>query len=215
MQDMRTLVERINAEFALAEERQEELRSQNMDAYHDRQARLETFAETLERLKEVWRPRLEALAQRFGDRVAIEPIISPEHRSVRFAFQSELAHIKLEFTASPDADVRNLIVSYNLQILPILMKFDSHDEISFPLENIDKAVLASWIDDRIISFLKTYLALHENGYYLKNHMVEDPIAKIRFPKFAAGAVLEEKGETHYFISEDTLQEFQQQTSTRG
>jgi YHS domain-containing protein len=215
MQDVSDLVERINAEFVLAEERQEELRSQNMDAYHDRQSRLETFSETLERLKEVWRPRLEALAQRFGDQVAIEPIISPEHRSVKFGFQSELAHIKLEFTASPDADVRNLIVSYNLQILPILMKFDSHDEISFPLENIDKAVLASWIDDRIISFLKTYLALHENGYYLKNHMVEDPIAKIRFPKFAAGAVLEEKGETLYFISEDTLQEFQQRTSTRG
>ncbi len=55
--------------------------------------------------------------------------------------------------------------------------------------------------------MHTYLSLHENDLYLKDHMVEDPIAHVRFPKFAAGATLEHNGKTHYFIGEDTRQEF--------
>ena len=54
--------------------------------------------------------------------------------------------------------------------------------------------------------------LHENEYYLKEKMVEDPIAKVRFPSFAAAATLEHEGKTLYFIDESTLREFQQRTS---
>ena len=43
-------------------------------------------------------------------------------------------------------------------------------------------------------------------------MVEDPIAKVRFPKFAAAAKLEQNGKTIYFIDELTLREFQKRTS---
>ena len=49
--------------------------------------------------------------------------------------------------------------------------------------------------------MRTYLSLHENQYYLKGHMVEDPVAKIQFPKYAAGATLERDGKTLYFIDE--------------
>ena len=57
-----------------------------------------------------------------------------------------------------------------------------------------------------------YLALHENHYYLQDHMVEDPVAKVRFPKFAAAAKLEQNGKTFYFIDESTLREFEKRTS---
>jgi YHS domain-containing protein len=39
-------------------------------------------------------------------------------------------------------------------------------------------------------------------------MVEDPVAKIRFPTFVAGATLERDGKTLYFISEETRREFE-------
>ena len=41
-------------------------------------------------------------------------------------------------------------------------------------------------------------------------MVEDPIAKVRFPSFAAAATLEHERKALYFIDESTLREFQQQ-----
>ena len=73
------------------------------------------------------------------------------------------------------------------------MKFDSHDEIEIPLDAVDKTALGAWFDDRIVSFVKSYLAIHENQYYLKDQMVEDPVANVKFPKFAAGATLQAKG----------------------
>jgi YHS domain-containing protein len=109
-----------------------------------------------------------------------------------------------------DEDVRNLIFQYDLDIIPILMKFDSHAELKLPIEGIDREALGKWFDDRIISFVKSYLAVHQNNYYLKDHLVEDPIAKVRFPKFAAGAKLDWKGKTIYFLGEETRREFEQQ-----
>ena len=73
--------------------------------------------------------------------------------------------------------------------------------------------LHKWIDDRLVQFVQTYLSLHENQYYLKEHMVEDPVAHVRFPKFAAGATLESGGKTHYFIGEETRRAFQEQQAT--
>ena len=92
------------------------------------------------------------------------------------------------------------------------MKFDSHNELEVPLDAINSAQLAQWLDDRIVNFVHTYLALHENPYYLKDQMVQDPIAKVQFPKFAAAAQLEQNGKTVYFIDESTLREFQLQSA---
>ena len=109
--------------------------------------------------------------------------------------------------------MRNAVFYYDLEILPILMKFETHAEIEFPLDAVDTQALSQWIDDRIISFVNTYLSLHENAYYLKGHMVEDPIAKVQFPKYAAGAISEIGGKMYYFVSEETCQEFAKQRGT--
>ena len=61
-----------------------------------------------------------------------------------------------------------------------------------------------------MSFVKTYLTLHENESYLKDEMVEDPLAHVRFPKFAAGATLERGGKTYYFVGEETRRDFEKQ-----
>jgi YHS domain-containing protein len=209
-----SLAERIDAEFAAAFQRVEDLKTQQVEAFQGRQQRLEEFDQRLEALRDVWRPRLDALAKKFGERVDVQPAVEPGRRSAKFKFKSELASVDLRFAVAPDPDVRNAVFTSDLQILPVLMKFDSHDEISFPLDAVDKQALAQWFDERIVSFVKTYLSLHENQYYLKGHMVEDPIAKVKFPKYAAGATLEQGGKTVYFIDESTLREYQQTHSAK-
>ena len=204
-----SLAERIDAEIAAAFDRVEQLKTQKVEEFQGRQDRLEKLDQTLEALREIWRPRLDALAKKFGERVKVQPQVQPGRRSATFKFKSELASVDLRFAVAPDPDVRNVIFTSDLQILPILMKFDSHDEISFPLDAVDKAALGKWFDDRIVDFVRTYLSLHENQYYLKGHLVEDPIAKVQFPKYAAGATLEAGGRTIYFIDESTLLEYQQ------
>lgn len=201
------LMDRIDAEFAAAGQRVKHIKTQQVEEFQGRQQRLVKFGELLAELQEVWRPPLEALARKFGDLVDVKPRVEPGRRSASFAFQSELARIDLRFAVAPDQEVRNLVLSYDLNIIPILMKFDSHAEIEFPLDAVDKAALGQWIEDRIVDFVKTYLSLSENQYYLKGHMVEDPVAKVKFPKFAAGATLDVGGKTYYFIDDSTRQQF--------
>ena len=212
MPDINDLSSRIDSEIDAAKQKVAKLQSQYVEQFQERRARLERFEKLLEGLRDVWRPRLEALAEKFGKRVQVRPVVKPERREASFEFESNLAQIRLRFAVRPDSDVRNVVFSYDLDILPILMKYESHSEFEQPLEAIDNGKLAAWIDDRIVGFVRTYLSLHENEYYLKDHMVEDPVAKVRFPKYAAGATLEHKGKTIYFLSEETRREFEQKQS---
>jgi YHS domain-containing protein len=209
MGDVNSLLQRIDGEFAASEQKIKSFQAEQAQAYEDRQRRLETFEKVCERLKEVWRPRMEALAKKFGERVKVTPTIAGERREATFKVDSNLAHIDLRFRASTDQEVRKLVLDYELQILPILMKFEPHKQAEFPLETIDPAAVAQWFDDRIVDFVRTYLSLHQNEYYLKGHMVSDPVAGVRFPRFAAASTLDWQGKKYYFISEKTRHEFEQ------
>jgi YHS domain-containing protein len=208
MADVSTLLNRIDAEFSALDAKIKRAQGEKQHEHKDRQQRLASFERELETLPDVWKPRLEALIQRFGDKAKVSPVIESTSRAVSVNFQSELAKIQLRFSAATDQDVRQLILLYHLEILPTLMQFESHAQAEWPLEAIDRKAIAQWLDDRIVSFVKTYLSLHENEYYLKEHMVQDPVAGVRFPKFAAAATAQWGGKTYYFIGDETRREFE-------
>jgi YHS domain-containing protein len=210
MADLSALIGRIDAEFNASQEKIKKFQTQKVEEHKGREERLEKFGRLLEQLRGVWKPRLEALAERFGQRVEVTPTVTPSRREATFKFQSPLARIDLRFSVVTDQDVRNVIFNYDLEILPILMQFESHAELKFPLDAVDQEALARWIDDRIVAFVRTYLSVHENNYYLKGHLVQDPIAGVSFPKYAAGATLQRGGKTYYFISQETCREFEEQ-----
>ncbi len=202
------LLARIDEEFARAKTKQEKTRKEKVEEHQGRQARLELFNKACERLKSVWGPRLEALSKAFGEKVKVEPLADTGRRQATFAFVSNLARINLIFTATTDYDVRNLVLEYNLQILPVLMSYPDRARLEQPLEKLDEKAIGDWIDERIVEFVKTYLSVHENEFYLKAHMVEDPVAHVRFPEFAAASTLERGGKTLYFIANETREEYE-------
>jgi YHS domain-containing protein len=210
MSDTSDLAARIDGVISATKDKMKASQQELLQDYVDRQKRLDRYAEKLPRLLEVARPRLELLAKRFGERVEVTPQVSGNTRSVRFAFKSPLAHITMAISAYPDREAKNVAVEYDLQIIPVLMQFESHAEYSTPIDNPDTAGLGKWLDDRIVGFVDTFMKMHESEYYTKDQYVEDPVAKVRFPKFAAGATLEHNGQTYYFVDERTKQEFVQQ-----
>lgn len=212
MSQTMSLAERIDAEFAAAEEKIKQLNQRQIEEYRDRLQRIETFERRLEERRDIWRTRLETLAARFADRVKVTPQVTPGRRQAIFEVQSELARVLLKFSVAADEEVRNVVFRYDLDILPIFMKFDSHSELQVPLDNLDEQVIGQWMDERIVSFVRAYLSLHQNSHYLKDHLVEDPIAKVKFPKFAAGAKIESGDKTTYFISEETKRQFAQRAA---
>lgn len=207
---MNNLANRIDAEFAAVEDKIKRFQTDQVEVHKQRQQRLEQLQRIFDQMREAWKPRLELLVRKFGDRVQLTPRIVPTAREASLEFQSHLARVRLKFSASTDRDIQKVILSYDLDIIPVLMRFRPHDEIEFPVDAVDQAAAARWIDDRIIEFIHTYFSMGENEIYLKEHMVEDPVAHVRFPKFAAAATLEVQGQKFYFIGEETRREFEKQ-----
>lgn len=210
MPEAKTLSSRIDSEFATAEQKVKDIQAERLQEYRERQKRLEQLGQVFERLAKTWRPRLETLAQKFGDRVQVTPRLTPSTREAAFEFQSKRGRVRLRFSAATDRDVRKVILGYHLEIIPVLFRYEPHAELEFPLGAIDEAAAAQWIDDRIVDFVRTYLSMGENEFFAKERMVEDPVAHVQFPDFAAGATLEWQGKTYYFIGDETRREFEKQ-----
>ena len=210
MAEINSLVDRIRREFAAQREQVKESRDRRLAEHKAREGRQDVLEKTLDKLRDVWRPRLESFAKEFGDLVMASPTVSPGRRSATFTVKSPLASIRMTFTAAANTDVTELVLGYDLHILPILMKFERHAELAFPLDEVDSEKIGAWVDDRLVGFVKTYLEMQSNEYYLKDEMAEDPVAHVRLPKFAAEATRERDGVKYYFISEETASEFAQQ-----
>jgi YHS domain-containing protein len=210
MPDLNSLASRIDGEFAAVEQKYRAAQTEQLQEYRERQKRLEQLGAVFGQLAEVWKPRLEMLAAKFGDRVQVTPRLTPSTREAAFEFKSKVGRVRLRFSALTDRDVQKVILAYDLEIIPIVMRFEPHAELEFPLGAVDKAATARWIDDRIVDFVRTYLAMGEDDVYAKAPMVEDPVAHVQFPEFAAGASLEWQGRKYYFIGEETRREFARQ-----
>ncbi|HLN31355.1 MAG TPA: hypothetical protein VK395_26680 [Gemmataceae bacterium] len=207
MSGINNLASRIDAEFSAVEEKIKKLQVEQVEEHKKRQQRLEQLGKLFDQLRDIWRPRMELLVKKFEGRVQATPRIVPSTREATFDFQSRLARVRLKLSAFTDRDIQKLILSYDLEIIPVLMRFKHHDEVEFPLDKVDKQAVAKWFDDRIVDFVQTYFSMGENEIYLRDSMVEDPIAHLRFPKQAAATTLEWQGQKFYFIGEETQSEF--------
>jgi hypothetical protein len=195
--------------FRVKDKTKEEQQSR-LKEHQDRQKLLVEYEKAQSKVIEIAKPRLEALAKKAGDRATVTPTVSQTRRAATFEFRSTKAYITLSFSVAPDAAVENVIVEQDLRIVPVLWKFDTHSEFTSRISPLDEAGLKKWLDDRIVAFVELYVQIHEGEILEKAEYVEDPVAKVRFPKFAAGATLEHGGQTHFFIDDKTRQEFAKQ-----
>ena len=203
MSDIKDLTARIDEAFSAVKDKAKRQQQGELQHYQERQKLFQEYEKVQKRIVEIAKPRLEAFAKRAGDRASVTPTVSESRRSAKFDFRSATAHIALTFSVAPDRDLKHAVVEYDLAIVPVLWRFDSHAEFSTPVAAVDEKGLTKWLDDRIVSFAELYIQIHEAEIYEKAEYVEDPIAKVKFPKFAAGATLEHGGQTHHFIDDNT------------
>jgi hypothetical protein len=168
MASIDSLASRIDAEFSAVEKKAQKQQAAQLEEQKQRQKRLEHLGKVFDELQDALRPRLELLVKKFGDRVQATPRIVPSTREVSFQFKSHRAQVRLKFSACTDQDIQKVILGYDLEIVPILMRFKAHDEMEFPLNAIDKEAAINWMDDRIVEFIQTYFAMGESEIYLKD-----------------------------------------------
>lgn len=210
MKTTQELAESIDNAFASMEAKRRRFQETETHKHEEWKQRLAQLGMEFETLRDIFKPRLDLLIEKFGDKITATPKLTQSTREFLFEFHSEVARIRMRFQGTTDHDIRKLILNYDLEIIPILMQFDSHSTLEMPLDEIDYEAAVRWADERILSFVQTYTALHENPFYLRDQMVTDPVSGTTFPKLAAGAQLERDGRTYYFVSETTRREFEQE-----
>jgi len=178
--------------------RRQEKAEQHMAALAER---LGAYGRLVARLMpECVRPRMERLASYFDNAELSEADRKPQceiqfRHSPRFP-----ATVALRLSLEHDEDCQELTVAYNVEILPVFLQYERHDEVSFPLDAVDEGELAEWIEGKLLAFLDTYLRLETVDQYQQENLVTDPVCHMRITKLTAVAHLDFGGHRFYFCS---------------
>jgi YHS domain-containing protein len=204
-----TLTGRLDAEFAATRERIRGMQEEANRFSEKTQTQFQVFTRLRERIDGLTAPRLKQLQERLPG-AATTSVPSPHGGSVSLRLESGLARIALGLSLSHDGPLGKAFLDYDLEILPILIRFEHHSRLEVPLDPLDcdDDQIARWLDDRIVGFVHTYMEVQFTRQYQGDNMVNDPVAHISFPKAFGQSSLERDGKTYHFLSEQTRREFE-------
>jgi hypothetical protein len=209
MTDINALFNRIDQEIAAEAQRQKSDWAKVMLANRERGLRLQRYEIEAKHIIELLKPRLDAFIERFQAVVKAEPVVRQYTRAVNLTFAATVAKVTLLFEVFPDECVNHIRVECTQEIIPVVVRYDKQSVLEFPLGGVQDDALVQWFDDRIVAFVKAYVALVRQDAslreQLKDQFVEDPVAKIQFPKYLAASTLERD-----FVDEETRREFEKQ-----
>lgn len=219
MTDINALLNRIDEEIAAEVGRQKTGWAEVLQANRERGARLQRYEAEAGHLIGLLKPRLDAFLERFKAVVKAEPTVREHTRAVTLTFAATVAaKVNLRFEVFPDRDVNHVRLECTQEIIPALVPIDKQSILEFPLGGVPDEAVTRWLDDRIVAFVKAYIALVRQDTALQEQLkelfVEDPVAGIRFPKYLASSTLERDGRTYYFVDEDTRREFEKRPAAQ-
>jgi hypothetical protein len=171
------LGQRIKAEFDARESRRQAEEKEQTKQSQEREKRLEQFTKICEDLKSVWGPRLQEFAKQFGDKVKMSPAVTSESRKANVTFASDLASMTLTLSAAASTDVTKLVLESDLLVIPMFFDYDRHGRLELPLDKVDRNAVGKWVDDRLISCVKTYFQVQDNAHYAKSKPAPKAAAK--------------------------------------
>ena len=212
MTDVDTLVSRIDQELMADVARKKAAWAEVARANRERAPRLQRFETAAEQVIQLLKPRLAAFIERFKPVVKAQPSVREHTRALNLEFAATVTKVTLRFEMFPDRDVSHVRLECTQEYTPTLVPYDRQSVLEFPLDAVQDDAAVQWFDERVVAFVKAYVALVSQDAELKEHLkdvfVEDPVAKIRFPKCLASSTLERDGRTCYFVDEETRREFE-------
>jgi len=218
MTDIDALINRIDQEIAAEVGRQKTGWAELLQANRERGLRLQRYEIEAQRLINLVKPRLDAFLSRFKAVVKAEPMVREHTRAVNLTFAATLAKVTLRFEVFPDQNGNHVRLECTQEIIPVVVRYDKQSVLEFPLDGVEDDAVVKWFDDRIVAFVKAYIALVRQDTVLqeqlKDQFVEDPVASIRFPKYLASSTLERDGRTYYFVDDETRREFEKQPAAQ-
>jgi YHS domain-containing protein len=211
MSDLEDLDRRVREKLAAAAERRRLVQDHQRQRMAELDQRHQQFVALADRLfREIIRPRVERVISHFEN----AELIDPEEVGRRFHCTCRLRHCErfpatgeLRLILSHDERIENLLVIYDLEILPIFFQFVGHDQATFALDDVDEARLGAWVDERLTGFVDTYLRVETADQYHAENLVTDPVCGMRINKLYATAPVEDRGRMFYFCTETCRSQF--------
>jgi YHS domain-containing protein len=175
----------------------------------ERDERLKRYDALGDRLTEtIIRPRMDRL------KMCLEQLNSAQIESTRHTCRLLFRHspefpaaAKVELGVTRDGQARRVWIQYNASLLPLLMPFDGNDQLSMPLEGLDEAKVAAWIDEKLLQFVNAYLSLETTNQYHAENLATDPVCGMSVNKASAPARMDYQGVTYFFCIDDCRRRF--------
>lgn len=210
MSDLKSLERQIQQRLKSVEEKERSQQIQlqsKMDVIDKRHTKFNQLADEL--MEAIIDSRMEKLASFFENAVLLKQSEAGAHcRVCRFDHSSRYpATVKLALSIAHDEEIENLLLVYNLEILPIFLKFEGHDQAVFSLDDSNHERIADWVTEKILSFLDTYLRLEQTDQYWQSSLVTDPVCGMRFRRSIASAESEYAGHTYFFCTQGCHEKF--------
>jgi YHS domain-containing protein len=190
MLETRDLSERIQAQLEAADDKIRQMQAEAAHDFRELRERHEEFIVFAKKLIAEAGFPLKTLAGHFENaEVERSEDLRGFHAKCTFKHTPRFpASVELKFDLTHDDEVRKIIVTKNVEILPVFMEYERSDQF--------------------VSFVETYLKIQFVDQYQSVNLVTDPVAKVRFSRSFSKGEAEFKGHKYYFISEETRREFE-------
>jgi hypothetical protein len=178
MNDLHELEQKLRVKLALVAEKRQAAEETSERTTEASDLRLDAYKRAARQLMAaVLRPRIEKVMTFFPNALLSPAEADTESQwCCRFQKTAEYpASTKLSFFVSPDAGFENVLVTYDLEILPIYFRFQSHDQLAVPLDGVPAASVTDWIDAKLLEFVDAYVRTQT----VKQYQLSGPIAESR------------------------------------
>ncbi|MBX9792600.1 MAG: YHS domain-containing protein [Pirellulales bacterium] len=169
------------------------------------------FEEVAPRLvRDIIRPRMEALVAQFPN-AKCDRAEDAYRCTCWFGYRERFpTDARVELAVEHDERIENLVIRYELSMLPVFLKFEPHDKLTAPLVAVDDRIVADWVEAKLLNFLDTYLRLDRGQDDFEDEVVIDPVCGMRISRSSAGARTDYKGHSYFFCTDDCRRQFEEE-----
>jgi YHS domain-containing protein len=203
------LEKRLQEKLILRQERrrlQQDHTQGEMEGMNERLKRYTAAADKL--MESIIRPHMERLKKCF------EAVNGPQCETTRhtcrllFKHSAEFpATATIELGVTRDGHAKTVLIQYDASILPRFVPLDAKDELGIPLECLDEAKVAAWVDDKLLQFVDAYLSLETTRQYQAESLATDPVCGMSVNRVDAPARMDHRGKTYFFCVEECRKKF--------
>jgi len=208
------LIKRLDEEVSAARQRVTSLQADAAAEFDCHQQRLMRFDKVADLVQEILLSRLVAFTSVNVFRDVKQNVVHAQGCHGRMTTltvpysDKRPAPMEFSFHLDHDGPIENVVMDYRLQILPIFIKFDSHDQLVIPIDQPNEESIAAWIDDKLLEFTRVYFEVYFHDEYQKRNLEMDPVMNVRFPKSFAAGKKEYQKRILYFYTVESLEKFE-------